>query len=175
MGDTDMDVKLPFVPENIEILFVPENDRFMIAAKEFAREHATDRQMPTGSVIVKNGEIIGRGANQVPLKSPLFTRIHKDYLCVRRILGIPSGQKYWLCPGCASSKNHSEARAARDVVKNSKDATDADLYLWGHWWACEPCCVAAASVGIKRIFLMEESARLFNRDVKGNIVGRQFV
>lgn len=169
-----MIVKLPYTPEGVEILYVDETDPYMQAAKEFARLNATDRQMPTGSVIVKNGEILGRGANQVPLKSPLFTRIHKDYFCVRRILGIPSGQKYWLCPGCAFSKNHSEARAAGDVVRNGKDATDADLYLWGHWWACEPCCDAAIEVGVKRIFLLRESARLFNRDVPGNVVGRQF-
>lgn len=170
-----MTVKLPYTPDGVTIGYVAESDPFMSEAKKFARLHATDRQMPTGSVIVKDGEILGRGANQVPLKSPLFTKIHKDYFCVRRILGIPSGQKYWLCPGCASSKNHSEAQAARDVVRNGKDATGADLYLWGHWWACQPCCDAAIGVGVKRIFLMWESDRLFNRDVPGNVVGRQFV
>lgn len=168
-----MNVKLPYVPD-ILIEYVPESDPFMRAAKEYARLNATDRQMPTGSVIVKNGEILGRGANQITLKNPFFARIHKDYFCVRRLLHIPSGQKYWLCPGCASSKQHSEARAARDVIKGGRDATGSDLYLWGHWWACKPCCDAVIAVGVKRIFLLEDSARLFNRDIPGNIVGRQF-
>ncbi|OGG60144.1 hypothetical protein A2765_01075 [Candidatus Kaiserbacteria bacterium RIFCSPHIGHO2_01_FULL_56_24] len=168
-----MNVKLPYVPD-IPIEYVPESDPFMSAAKEFARLNATDRQMPTGSVIVKDGEIIGRGANQVALKNPLFARIHKDHFCVRRLLHVPSGQKYWLCPGCASSKQHSEARAARDVIKSGRDATGADLYLWGHWWACKPCCDAVIAVGVQKIYLLENSAQLFNRDIPGNIVGRQF-
>lgn len=167
-------IKYPYLPEERVIKYVELDNPWMAAAKEFSRLHATDRQMPTGAVIVKDRRIIGSGANQVPLKHPFLARMHKDYVCVRRILHIPSGQKYWLCPGCASAKHHSEARAARDATRKGEDAHGADMYLWGHWWACKPCWDAAIGVGIRDLYLLEGSETLFNRDKPGNIVGKQF-
>ncbi len=167
-------IKYPYLPEGRTIKYVTLDNPWMAAAKEFSRLHATDRQMPTGAVIVKNDRIIGSGANQVPLKHPLLARIHKDYFCVRRVLSIPSGQKYWLCPGCAASKHHSEARSVRDAHSHGEDTNGGDMYLWGHWWACKPCWDAAISGGIRDLYLLEGSDQLFNRDIKGNVVGKQF-
>lgn len=169
-----MAIIYPYIPEGREIKYVGLDNPWMAAAKEFARLNSTDRQMPTGAVIVKDGRIIGEGANQVPLKHPLLARIHKDYFCVRRLLHIPTGQKYWLCPGCSTSKHHAESRASRDAANRKENAIGADMYLWGHWWACKPCWDATIGVGIKNLYLLEDSDTLFNRDKSGNVVGRQF-
>ena len=167
-------VKQPYLPEGKDVKYAGMDNPWMQAAKGFSRIHSTDRQMPTGCVIVKEAKIIGQGANQVPLKSPFFMRVHRDYFCTRRILGIPSGQKYWLCPGCSSAKNHAEGQATRNVRKLGNDARGADAYLWGHWWACETCWNALLSAGVEDLYLLEDSEVLFNRDMPGNVVGRQF-
>ena len=121
------EIKYPYLPEGKTINYVTIDNRWMAAAKEFSRLHATDRQMPTGAVLVKDGHIIGSGANQVPLKNPFFAMIHKNYFCVRRILRIPTGQKYWLCPGCSASKHHSEGRSVRDAHIHGEETVGADM------------------------------------------------
>jgi len=167
-------IAYPYLPPERTINYVPSDHPWMHAAREFAREHATDRHMPTGAVIVRDESILGSGANRVPITNAWLMRLHKERLCVRRALKIPSGEKYWLCPGCASSKEHAEARAVRDVIQKRHDARGAELYLWGHWWACKPCWDSLLSLGIERIYLMEGSERLFNHLHADNIIGRQF-
>lgn len=167
-------IKYPYLPEGRTIRFVGIDNPWMIAAKEYARLHSTDRRQPTGAVIVKDGRIIASAANQVPLKHPLLAQFHKNYLCVRRLLRVPSGKKYWLCPGCAGSNHHAESRAAREALSGSVDSTGADMYLWGHWWACEPCWNAAIKAGIRDLYVLKDSATLFNPLIAGNIIGKQF-
>ena len=169
-----MTIAYPYLPVWRTIKFVGLDNQWMADAKEYARAHSTDRQMPSAAVVVKNGAIIGRGASQVPLKHPLLAGIHKNYFCVRRILHIPTGQKYWLCPGCSAAKHHSEGRAARDALGRCENTEGADMYLWGHWWACKPCWDAILGAKISNLYVLENSHILFNRDMPGNIVGRQF-
>lgn len=161
-------VKYPYIPEGETILYVDEHDKFMKAAKQHAKKHSLDKHMPTGSVIVLNGEIIGRGANG--------SDYHDKFGCERVRRGIPTGQRYDLCEGC-HPKNHSEPRAIEDALHKHdiKDLDKAELYLWGHWWACEPCWNAIQAAGIKKVFLMENSHQLYNKDHPKNIVGKQFV
>ena len=167
-------IKYPYLPEGRTLKYVDPNNQWMAAAKEFARINSTDRRQPTGAVIVKDGRIIASAANQVPLNHPMVAQFHKNYLCIRRLLKIPSGQKYWLCPGCAGSNHHAESRAARQTLSLGNEAVGADMYLWGHWWACEPCWNAAIKTGIRDLYVLEESATLFNPLLPGNIIGKQF-
>ena len=64
----------------------------MQEAKEYARLNSLDKVVQTGSVIVKNGEIIGRGAND--------SSYHETHECERVKQKIPTGQGYELCEGC---------------------------------------------------------------------------
>ena len=59
-------------------------------------------------------------------------------------------------------------------MKNGHDTVGADLYLWGHWWACAPCWNAIIESGIENVYLLEGSERLFNKAHHGNVIGRQF-
>lgn len=158
-------IAYPYLPEDGTISYVPADDEFMQTAKEVAREQSLDSTMPTGSVIVKNGKVVGRGANG--------SDYHKTHECERVRLGVPTGQGYELCEGC-SPKNHSEPRAIADAKANGADTNGAELYLWGHWWCCEPCWNAMLSAGIKMVHLLERSEVLFNKEADGNVVGRQF-
>ena len=41
-----------------------ENQKFMLAALELAKEAAAEGEVPVGCVVVRNGEIVGRGRNR---------------------------------------------------------------------------------------------------------------
>ncbi|MEX2411348.1 MAG: deaminase [Candidatus Paceibacterota bacterium] len=162
----EKNIKYPYLPKNRAIKYVPENNKFMKIAKETAINKSTDQMQPTGAVIVKNGEIISKGANQSKLKSKRLRNIHKNGLCVRRILKIPSGKSYWLCPGCSTYEQHAENQAVIDAKNNKKDTIESDLYLWGHWWCCEPCWNSMIKAGIENVYLMEGSETIFNKNHK---------
>lgn len=167
-------IQYPYLPEGREIKYAKADDFFMKSAREACLELSTDKQHPTGAILVKNGKIIFRGANQSAIKNEKMLALHKKGYCPRKILKIPSGQKYWLCPGCASSKNHAETRLVKEARKAGVKTAGADVYLWGHWWCCEPCWKAMIEAGVRDIYLLEGSEKLFDKNHSENIIGRQF-
>src|SRR5258708_36442329 len=99
-----MKTSYPYLPEGRTIEYVPAGNAFMREAARVRNEASTDLNHSTGAVVVLGGEVIGRGANQSAIKNKILLNIHKNGLCIRKILKIPSGQKYWLCPGCSSAR-----------------------------------------------------------------------
>ncbi len=148
-----MTQKLPYLPKNKEILYVPEENVFMQSAKDFALKYSLD-SFKTGAVVVKNEKIIGSGANG--------SEIHEKFGCERKKQNIPTGEGYDLCEGC-HPKNHAENSAILDVKKNNKKTENTDLYLWGHWWCCKDCWDAMISAGIKNVYLPENAEKLFKK------------
>ncbi len=156
-------MQYPYLPEGRTILYVPEDNKYMSAAREVAESKSTDRNVPTGAVIVdEGGEILVREANQSALKNKFLLDTHKTW-CIRKLFKIPSGQKYWLCPGCASHKNHGEYGAVVALQKkfSNKIGSNLDLYLWGHWWCCKPCWDKMIEAGIKNVYLEEGVEKRF--------------
>ena len=151
----------PYLPQGRTILYVPVQDRFMSEAKKERDENSSDAQHPTGAVVVRDGVIIGRGANQCAIKNKWFSDFHKNKFCMRRFLAIKSGHKYWLCPGCAAFRHHAESRAVKNAKRNVKDVTGSDLYLYGHWWCCKPCWDKMVGAGIKDVYLVDGATELF--------------
>lgn len=160
-------INYPYLPKDEVIRYVPASNEFMMSAKKYAKEHSLDNSMPTASVVVINNQIIGQASNG--------SKYHSVYGCERVKRGIPTGENYELCEGC-HPKNHSEPKAILDAVKNNPQAklADGELYLWGHWWACEPCWRSIKKAGIKKVFLEENSYKLYNKNHPHNIVGKQF-
>jgi deoxycytidylate deaminase len=165
-------MKYPYLPAGREIEYVPSGNQFMVRAREAARDKSTEHNHPTGSVVVRGMEVIGEGANKAAIVNQSLINFHRKF-CVRKILRIKTGEKYWLCPGCASPQNHSEARAIKDAYSRGFDPSGADLYLWGHWWCCEPCWNSIIKAGIANVYLMEGSERLFNKENPENIIGQK--
>lgn len=149
-------------PEGRVYQYVSADNPHMQEARAFALSHSLDEKVKTGSVVVKDGVIIGRGSNG--------SDYHKAKPCRRVELGIPTGQRYEECEGC-HPKNHSEPRAISDAQSHGKDTIGADLYLWGHWWCCTPCWHAIITGGIANVYLLEGSEILFDREKEGNILG----
>jgi deoxycytidylate deaminase len=166
-------VKYPYLPDDCFIESVPESNNFMGKAKEEAKK-SNDQQQPTGAVIVCDGKIISEKSNKNPLSSSWIIKLHKKY-CIRHLLHIHTGEKYWACPGCATNESHAESRAVLDIQKrNIKDINNPELYLWGHWWCCKPCWDKMLEIGIKKVYLVDDSEILFNPRNPKNILGHQF-
>lgn len=158
-------IAYPYMPAEGRILYVEENDAFIQAAKDFAKIHSLDKAMPNASVLVKDGKIIGQGANG--------SSYHEANECERIRLNIPTGQGYERCEGC-HPKNHSEPKAIQNAIENGHDPAGGEIYLWGHWWCCQPCWDRMLQVGISIVRLLKDSEVLFNKTAPGNIVGQQF-
>lgn len=156
-----MTIKYPYLPEGREIKYVPEDNVFMQAARRACEEIATDINRPTGAVLVKDGKIISRVGNRAPITNRKLIELHGRGYCIRRMLKVKTGSKYWLCPGCCAPKYHSEWSAVREAGKLI-DARGADVYLWGHWWCCKPCWDAMIKGGIRDVYLLDTSAEKFN-------------
>jgi len=158
-------VHYPYMPEAGRIVYEPADNVFMQTAKAYARAHSLDKIMPNCSLLVKDGKIIGRGANG--------STYHDTHECERVKCGIPTGQGYELCEGC-HPKNHGEPKAIADALAHGHDVRGAEVYMWGHWWCCEPCWNAMLEHEITTAHLLANSEKLFNKDDPDNIVGKQF-
>ncbi len=150
---TETGIKYPYLPEGKKILYVPEDHPHMQRAKGRALEHSLDDAVKTGAVVVRGSIVIGEGANG--------SDYHKTNECERVKRGMPTGQGYELCEGC-HPKNHAEPRAIADARTSGHSTEGADLYLYGHWWCCEPCWRAMIEAGIANVYLLERSEILFN-------------
>lgn len=147
-------MKLPYLPDGRTIKYVSPENKFMAAAKAMADFKSLDAMHPTGAVIVKNGLIIGRGANG--------STWHEMHGCERKRKNTPTGTGYELCEGC-HPKNHAEQKALLDALKNVQSLIDTDLYLWGHWWCCHRCWERIIETGIRDVFLTENADKMFKK------------
>lgn len=160
-------IKYPYLPHGRTIKYVEALNPYMVEARRIAKEYSLDKNMPNASIIVdpENGKVVGVGANG--------SNYHEIHGCERIRLHIPTGQGYELCEGC-SPQNHGEPKAILDAEKNGYNVSGMDLYLWGHWWCCEPCWRKMIEVGIRDVYLLEKSEILFNKENPDNIIGYQF-
>lgn len=166
-----MKIDYPYVPPDRIYKYASAENEFMVEAKRVTLSNSTDSIQPTGAVIVKNGKILAFAANRSAIINPFLFKLHAKY-CIRKMLHIKTGTGYWACPGCASSKYHSEPRALADAKNKGMDVRGADLYHWGHWWCCKPCWDAMISSGIKDVYLLEGSEHFFRRGDPQSLLGK---
>lgn len=145
-------IPYPYLPPNRLIKYVPADNIFMIEAKKLA-DASTCFFIKTGAVIVLNNQIISRGSN---------TGLVKVNTCPRQERQVATGTHYEFCQEICGQEGHAEITAVKNAEKNRTETTNADLYLYGHWWCCEPCWAAMISAGIKDVYLVEGATELFN-------------
>lgn len=138
----------------------------MVLARDVALNQSDDYKNPTGAVIYSaDFGILAVGANISGLGRSYLAKTHSRW-CFRKALNVPSGHGYWVCPGCASKRNHAEARAAR-VLRHryaahevlNRSARELECYLWGHHYACDSCLNALSSVRVKTLVISEDFVR----------------
>ncbi|MBI5207470.1 MAG: dCMP deaminase family protein [Candidatus Firestonebacteria bacterium] len=95
---------------------------YMNIAKEVAAR-SNCRMVNIGAIIVKEDQIIATGYVGAPRKT-------KDCLeygeCLRRAMGIPSGQRYELCRSV-----HAEQNAIINAARAGVSVLDGTLYIYG--------------------------------------------
>jgi len=155
----------PYLPDGRDFGFVPADNPYMEFAREMAKLYSLDDAVKTGAVLVSNGVVIGTGANG--------SDFHKTNVCERVRQDIPTGEGYELCEGCHPN-NHAERRAVETAKTSGEAVQGAELYLWGHWWACKPCWDSMLAEGVSRVYLQEGSEILFNKQNPGNVLGHWF-
>ena len=141
-------IPYPYLPKGREIKFVEEDNQYILMAKEISIQSGCIKQ-PTGSVVVKDGKVIGKGTNA-------GRKVEK---CPRVEKGSKTGEDYYLCKEICLQEGHAEAQA----IKNAQgDTNGADLYLYGHWWCCRDCWEKIIKAGIKNVYLIKGAYEKFN-------------
>lgn len=144
-------IKYPYLPEGQTYHYVPADNEFMAVAKR-NMERSGCRKHATSAVAVKDGAIVAEGSN-----AGVFVTI-----CPRVYKGYGTGQGYRYCSDYCGQQGHAEVMLVRDAAAKGVDLTGADVYLYGHWWACQKCWDALLAAHIGRLFLSEGSEQTFN-------------
>ena len=151
------DIDYPYMPKDRHIKYVPADHPFMLAAKHAREECAGDSIYPVGIVFVKNGEVLvsaGNGYNK---------GAGSVHVCPRIVLDIPSGKGYGLCK-FHDSPGHAERMLIEECKRLGVDVNGGDAYMYGHWWACEPCWDALIEAGVRDLYVTDDAHERFTRD-----------
>jgi deoxycytidylate deaminase len=111
------------------------------------------------AVIALDGRILswgfsGNGKHQI------------DGICGR--LGR-DGAPYSDCPWC-EEEEHAERYA---LFSSRETVAGADVYLYGHHRMCESCIRSMRTAGIKRLFLLDNAATLFDHKHPESVIGKR--
>lgn len=142
----------PYLPKNRKIRLIRPDNRFIREANKILVKSGCLKQ-PTAAIIVRNGEIIGRGVNAGK----------RVKICPRVVRGCLTGEGYELCRVVCRQKGHGEVMAIRDAQSRGNDLKGASIYLDGHWWVCESCWNEIIKAGISRVFLRNDSRELYKK------------
>ena len=145
------EIPYPYLPEGRTIKYTTLSNPWMQAAKQMCDQYGACSWWPTGAVLIKNNLIIGRGANSGTFY-PVCPRVEKK---------CPSGTGYELCQDICKQDAHAEITCPNDAVAAGNDTTNADIYLFGHWWCCKPCWDHMIKHGIRDVYLLENAYQIF--------------
>lgn len=148
-----LDIQYPYLPKGRCFKYVDLDNKFMAAAKANLPK-AGCCKLPVSAVLVKDNQIIGNGANG-------FAKGHQpNQICKRVELKCPTGTGYHHCPDCVPA-GHAERMTILDALSHNHDVAGADLYMYGHWWACKDCWDFIIQHDINDVYLLINSHKLF--------------
>lgn len=147
----------PYLPADRVFRFVGDDDACMVAAAQAREACAGDRLFPVGAVLVRDGQVLARAGNGYNRGKEFV------HVCPRVVLECPSGTGYDLCTHHDSS-GHAEPQLMAAARSAQIDPFGCDVYLYGHWWCCEPCWSAMIKAGIRDVYLLKNAHHVFERD-----------
>lgn len=138
---------------------IPKQQYYLNIAEEVSKR-STCLCSHFGCIIVKDDQIISTGYNGAPRKTK---DCYELGFCLRRRLGIPSGQQYEICRSV-----HGEQNALVNAARSGVSVLNADLYLFGtrvmegqealiKAYPCFICKKMVINAGIKRVFGNDEN------------------
>jgi deoxycytidylate deaminase len=151
------DIDYPYLPPDRRLRYVPADHVHMQEARKAREECAGDPLYPVGAVLVNNGAVVARAGNGYNQGAG---NIH---VCPRIVFECPSGTGYEMC-GLHDAPGHAEYMLMQAAEQGGLDTTNGDVYIYGHWWACEPCWHALIRHGVRDVFVTDDAHERFHRD-----------
>lgn len=149
-------IQYPYMPEGYQLKYASVDDPFMIEAAKAQEECAGDPLYPVGIVLVRDGEVVVRAGNG-------FNRGRQGHVCPRLVMECPTGIGYDLCD-LHEAPGHAESQVLKVARKTGIDPQGGDLYLYGHWWCCEPCWEEMIKTGVRDVYVVDDAHERFSRD-----------
>ncbi|MFH1631407.1 MAG: deaminase [bacterium] len=150
-------INYPYLPECREFKFVSIDDPMMQQAAQAREKCAGDRMFPVGAILVRDGKILCYAGNGYNRGSD------NTHVCPRVVHECPSGEGYDLC-SFHDSPGHAEQMVINVAREQGIETEGADLYMFGHWWACKSCWDYMIDAGVRDVYLAEGANELFSRD-----------
>jgi dCMP deaminase len=122
----------------------PDWDAYFLGIASLVSERSTCLRRKVGAVIVKEKRMLATGYNGAPTGVPHC----EDVGCLRKQLGVPSGEKHELCRGL-----HAEQNAIIQAAYHGVSIRESALYV-----TCHPCSVCAKMIinaGIRKVTIAE--------------------
>lgn len=147
----------PYLPKGKMFIFASADDPHMQEAALARDECAGDRLFPVGAVLVREGKVIARAGNGYNRGKGFV------HVCPRIVLECPSGTGYELCQ-FHDAQGHAEPMLVAAAKEQGINPSGCDVYLYGHWWCCEPCWKVMLDAGVRNVYLLENAHEEFERD-----------
>lgn len=129
--------------------------RYYLSIAEAVSSRATCLRRQFGAIIVMNEQVVASGYCGAP-------RGTKDCLernsCMRKIMNIPSGERYELCRSV-----HAEQNAIINAARAGVNIYGGDMYIWCYCretnktfesYPCLMCLKVVANAGLKKIYYL---------------------
>jgi dCMP deaminase len=119
-------------------------DEYFMRIAELVSERSTCLSRQVGSVLVRNRLILATGYNGAP------SGIEHCPFCVRKLLGIPSGERHEICRGL-----HAEQNCLIQCARNGVSSADSTIYIFGGT-PCIICAKMLINAGVAHVVCSEE-------------------
>jgi deoxycytidylate deaminase len=150
------DIKYPYMPADRHLKYVPADHPFMREAAKAREELAGDPLWPVGIVAVRDGKVVARAGNG-------FNQGHQgEHICPRIMKGCKTGEGYELC-ALHDPPGHSEPQLVKACREAGIETQGLDAYMYGHWWACEPCWKSLIDAGFRDLYVTDDAHDRFSK------------
>ncbi|MGD8719756.1 MAG: dCMP deaminase family protein [Candidatus Zixiibacteriota bacterium] len=119
-------------------------DEYFLAIAALVAERSTCLSRNVGAVLVRDRRILATGYNGAPAGLP-----HCPF-CIRKLSGVPSGERHELCRGL-----HAEQNCLIQCARNGVSSNDSVLYVYGGT-PCIICAKMLVNAGVRRVIATEE-------------------
>ncbi|MDR1515547.1 MAG: cytidine/deoxycytidylate deaminase family protein [Synergistaceae bacterium] len=121
----------------------PEWDSYFLAMAMIAAARTTCLRRGVGAIIVTENRIVATGYNGAPSGA----RHCAEVGCLRRSLGIPSGERHEICRGA-----HAEMNAIAQAASSGTSINGCTVYTTVE--PCSICCKLIINAGCRRVVYM---------------------
>ena len=131
----------------------PSKDEYYLGLAKAVCLRATCTKIEFGAVIIRDDQVVSTGYNG----APRGTKSSQEHgFCLRREMGIPSGQRYEICRSV-----HAEQNAIINAARSGTSLLGGDIYIYGQLhganvetvdaFPCFICKKMLINCGLKRV------------------------